>query len=647
MSGRHLPLASLLVVLMGSADGAELFSSDFNTPAAEDPARVVGPLGSFSATTSAPTVTAEANWLALGTIDGFQGSQTSGALVLTVDSSKAIGPWTAELVTGGIALDNIENDLGKLTLAFMLSASAPLPVTVRVESLDAAGNPSGALMGTIHPAAADYFQRFALDLGTLKPHGAGAFVATAPAVRLAFAIAGAADGSGWPAAGGNELRIDNLSFASPAFYVKPDGSDLADGRTATTAFATPQRALDAAGPGDIILLMEGTYGARGPEHPRHRPVAQFIRPGTPASWITLKNHPGHTPVISAATSTGVGIGLGSSEAPSDVRLGYLEVRGLTVRGDAQAVRARGPDAAESLPSLDLRGIDINAVFHTERTYHHLRIADCTIEYCTSDGLYIDYTDWFQVENNRIRDNCWYSRGFAPAGLSVMHFANFDVVDNTVKMLISGNRVDGNKLLRPNRKRGDNMVYFNGNGILLDANAEQVTFKPTADPKFFLGRTLVQNNLVVGNGGGGIQMWGNHRMDIVNNTLWHNGQTPELKWGNLGMDMCHDVRLINNVVVAQDDRPLDTWMANRVDRNTKDIYRAGNLWFGGAQPPTLGQGDVVADPLFVNPGLDLATADFRLRPGSPARLSGRALGYVPPADISGATRAIAPSRGAHQ
>jgi hypothetical protein len=59
------------------------------------------------------------------------------------------------------------------------------------------------------------------------------------------------------------------------------------------------------------------------------------------------------------------------------------------------------------------------------------------------------------------------------------------------------------------------------------------------------------------------------------------------------------------------------MVNRVDKNTSNIVRINNLFFGGAAPNLPGYGDIVADPMFVNPSLDPKVADFRLKPGSPA------------------------------
>ena len=37
-----------------------------------------------------------------------------------------------------------------------------------------------------------------------------------------------------------EIRLDNVHYAKPAYYVSPKGSDAANGRSEKTAFATPQ-----------------------------------------------------------------------------------------------------------------------------------------------------------------------------------------------------------------------------------------------------------------------------------------------------------------------------------------------------------------------------------------------------------------------
>ena len=223
----------------------------------------------------------------IGTIDVAGSKDVSGGILLAVDRPAAQGEWTAALDSGPLAVRNAETNPGKLTLSFSLSVSAAHPVKVRVESFDAQRQRTGGLETTIYPAAPDFYQRYALDLSTLKPVGSGAFDPTAPFAAFTFELSSAA---GWSGTAHHELRLDNVHYAAPAFYVSPGGSDTSDGRTEKTAFATPRKAVEMAQPGDIILLMEGTY-------PSGQSTVSFRRGGTPSAWITLKNYPGHKPLL--------------------------------------------------------------------------------------------------------------------------------------------------------------------------------------------------------------------------------------------------------------------------------------------------------------------------------------------------------------
>jgi hypothetical protein len=275
-----------------------------------------------------------ASWQPVGSYDTAGTARQSGAWRLTVEDSgsRKTGGLKGGLVSGPLPVRTGETDLGKLTLSFTLSASMARPVTVKVASYSANGVRTGGLETRIYPAAPDFLQRYALDLSTFKPSGAGRFSPSDPVVRFAFEI-----GDDWPA-GKNEIRVDDVNFSGPAFYVRPTGSDSNDGRTEATAFATPQKALDVAGPGDIILLMDGTYDGG------NAPVAAFSRAGAPAAWIVLKNYPGQKPLL---TSTGwniVSIVAGSSEKPNtETKLAYLEIRGLHIRGEGDVAKAKYPE----------------------------------------------------------------------------------------------------------------------------------------------------------------------------------------------------------------------------------------------------------------------------------------------------------------
>ncbi len=595
-----------------------------------------------------------------GTIDVSGGKEPSGGLQLTMNHGTQIGwvygkggwfhrnddpiqkggakrPWTAVLDSGPLAVSNTESDPAKLTLSFSLSASSALPIRLIVESFDQNKQRGGALEITLRPAAAHFYQRYSIDLSSMKPAGEGTFDPTAPFVGFSLAIG---TDSGWPAATYHEVRLDNLHYASPAFYVSPEGKDDNDGLSETTPFATPQKAIDSAQPGDIILLMDGIY-QQAAGKPQRTPLAKFNRPGSPSAWIILKNHPGHSPTLSAHGQPAISI-VQTKDLPT---LAYIEARGLHIRGNGDTALEKFPDEiGKSSPNTDVQGIVINGRITPhpgKRTdnemVHHIRLADNLIEYCTADGIYAEFVDWFFLENNRIENNCWTTTGYAPSGFTLMGYADFDAADNVFKILIAGNRASGNKLTQFNHPRGEKpTAFYNGNGFLLDDNAGN-------PEKTYLGRTLVQNNLAFNNGGGGIQMWGSHRIDLINNTVYHNA--TNLDWGQIGFEKCSDVRLINNIIAAPADRALDTWVTARMDEQTSGILRINNLYHGGSEPHVAGINDLVADPMFVDP----AAGDFRLKPGSAALNAGRWETFTPATDIAGHPRPSAgsPDIGAYQ
>lgn len=603
-----ITIGGFLCASVFSAGAQVIYSSDFNNIFKyEEEYSQTPQWNEMSAKSSNSAVSAKVNFGKYGTVDIANTTYPSDGLQLLVENISG-KDWTASLNSGLLAVKISETNLGKLTVSFDHALSSARPVLMRVESFDDTRKRTGGLEKIVYPATINHFMRSAFELSDMKAFGEGKFNPQTPFVSFSFEIAGTKDQNENTKI---ELRIDNFAFSAPSYYVSPTGKDTNDGRTEETAFADVQKALDVAKPGDIVLLMDGKYTNSRKGHGRETAVASFKRAGAPAAWVTLKNYPGHKPVILCNGRDGVRISQGSRYTKMESPLlSYLEVRGLHIKGNADEVPTLFPDEiGKETPNTETKGIFISAKMAPTRMYHHIKVSDCLIEYCGTDGIWASEVDYLVVENNIIRNNCWTTVGYAMAGLSCMMYADFDKLDNVTKIVVRNNQVYGNQ--RKAFAKSDPFI-FNGNGMLFDASWE-IYLHPDA----YLGRTLIQNNLVYGNGGGGIQNWGAHRLDIVNNTIYHNGITPELKWGNLGFDYCKDFTVINNIVVALPDRPLDRWMVGRLDKDTSNIVRINNLYFGGAEPNVKGNGDIVADPLFVNPSLDPSVADFRLKPGSPA------------------------------
>jgi hypothetical protein len=580
----------------------------------------------------------------VGTVDVQGSTQASKGLLLTAHSG------TAALTSGLLPVKTNETNLGKFTLSFSLSASNSQPITVRVESFDKNKKRTGGLAGPIYPAAPDFYQRYALDLNTLKPFGSGKFQPTAPYVQFSYV-----GGGGAASEGDYQIRLDNVNYATPAYYVSPAGSDTNDGRTEATAFANPQKALDVSQPGDIIDVMSGTYisptgpSTSPPASGGLSPVANFTHPGTPAAWIVLKNYPGQQPTFFSNAWNIVSMAQGSKEHPyTGPALAYLEIRGLHVRGEGDVVKTKYPDAMDKPDSRsNSNGIAIDS--RSSALAHDIRIADNIVEFAPAMGIGGD-ADWLTIENNICRSNCW-TNIYASSGISVAGPNNFDAQENVYKRLIRNNVCCHNQNYEMWMDIGR---YSDGNGIILDVNDGQDPNAGAPDPthpaSHYLGRTLVQSNLCYDNGGSGIHTVQADHVDVVGNTAYLNSASVHLEYSEMFTYASKDVHFVNNIMVA----PIANVAAGEKPEpvnigggNNSNVTFSHNVYFGGNIAPTLGKGDVIADPHFVHATIDTAMADFHLKPDSPAIGKGVVMPSFPSFDLDGKPRANPPSIGAYE
>lgn len=580
--------------------------------------------------------------LQTGFEDGALWSGNRPTAVGTIDIAGSTAPSlglrsATRIVSPIVALQNTETNLAKLTLAWMLSSSAARPVTVRVESFDKGKKRTGGLETQVFPAAPDFYQRYAVELSDFKAFGRGKFVPTAPFHRISFLIGG----SDWKGVAKPEIRLDNVQLAKPAFYVSATGNDSNDGRTEKTAFARPQKAVDLAEAGDIIAVMNGTYRPNGAQEG----IVRFRKPGAPAGWISLKAYPGHKPLFDIA-GTWVGIRIlrtvaeAADELPDPV-VAYVEARGIHIRGEGDVAKVKYPEKIGiAAPETNGNGISVQwEAKPGDVVPHHLRFADNLVEFCPGAGIGPGGADWLTIEGNIARNNCWTTI-YGTSGISLNGGSNFDGTSGGYRILIRDNIASGNRTFEIWKQIGK---ISDGNGIIVDVNQNS----RAPEEQRFNGRTLIVNNLSFGNGGSGIHAFKSRRVDVVNNTAYGNSASPELEWGQVFVQQSSDVRFINNIVVAPPDQPVNTNGAKGGDQNSKEIFRAGNLYFGGNTPPLMGQGDKVADPGFLNASVDAKAANFALKPGSPALAAGVVLAMTPWRDITGKPRGGKPTVGAYQ
>ena len=570
---------------------------------------------------------------AVGTIDTLGSAQAS------------LGLRSPSLITSGpLPLSITETNLGKLTLAFSLSASSARPVTLTLQSYDSTKTRTGGLQTLVYPAAPNFYQRYAVDLSTCQPTGTGTFQPNAPYVSFSFSTQDAS----WQGVSSPEIRVDNVNYALPAYYVSTTGKNSNTGRSEAQAFLTPQQALNVAQAGDIIDVMSGTYiDPNGPTPSAIFPnavassgglgsVAVFQRTGTPANWIVLKNYPGQTPTFFSNGWDIINLSQGYNGHPFSAPLSYLEVRGLHIRGEGDVVATKYPDSVGQVDSRsNSNGISAAGDNMTVKP-HHLRLADNLVEYCPGAGLGSGQADWVQIENNTSRNNSWTTI-YATSGISLSGTFNFDATDNVYKQLIRNNVCSGNQTYQMWKSQG---LYSDGNGIIMDVNHTSTAA--------YIGRTLVQSNLCYNNGGGGVHAYGANRVDMINNTAYLNSASVHLEYAQIDANSGDNDNIFNNILVAPvaaAGQPAEPVNGNY---NCTNLIYSHNLYFGGNTAPVMGTGDVIADPRFVTPSIDPTTANFHLQTISPALATGIVQTFSPFLDLDGRPRSLtAPDKGVYQ
>jgi len=564
------------------------------------------PLWTFSSEPKGKATTAVATWEAdVGVIEKQGTAERTGALRLRVNSTPKAESWSGMLRTGLLPVTCPEKDMSKLTLAFDLSATSARAVRVLIESYNAQHERTGGREGLIYPAAPEDYQRHVLDLGAMKAAGDGEFNAADPLMQISLTVS---DDLGWATGAFHQLRLDNLSYAAPAFYVSPSGDDKNVGSTTDKPLATVIKALELAQPGDIILLMDGTFV-------RKNEVAKFVRAGSPAAWITLKNHPGQKPVLTSANWNLVTIGNTDPSKISDAQaLAYLEVRGLTIQGVAEDVEAKyKEDIGKVKGTTNGNGLSVDGRYSTNKP-HHIRIADNEVRHCPGGGISVIHADYVQVENNHTHNNCHWMI-YAGSGISIYQPFNFDLTTGGHKMLVRNNHSHHNYCTQPWVATGK---LSDGNGIIVD---DTQNHQNKSINGAYHGGLLIQGNLSHDNGGSGMHSYASDHVDFINNTVVNNNTVMD--YGQLSVTQCGHVRVLNNILVAPKDKPL-----NRVNGDFHDVLVSHNLFWGGNGESVPGDNAIVADPRFK----DMAKGDFHLGEKSPARKAGGSWEIAPVMDL---------------
>ncbi len=562
-----------------------------------------------------------------GTIDSHNGG-ASGALFLNANFSSASGTsWSAGVSTNQIDVTNSVTNTALLNIGFDLLASRALPVKVVLRSYTSAGALTGRSEAIVVPPIANAYFRYGLDVSLFTQAGASAFNPTSARYELTVEIAGAnGNPSAWPKTANNILRLDNISYTSPKYYVSPSGNNGWPG-TFAQPLRTIKEAVNRAVPGDVIVVRSGTYTGEWSSDP----TVTVAKAGSPARWISIRNYPGENPLLQTRETAWNNILINHQAA-------YIEVRGLTVRGNVSAISLAQAEANENnaVGYYNANGISVDSRFSAGSTpapgnqrAHHIRIIGNTVHDNCGGGISAIESDYITIAGNLVYRNSWWTR-YATSGISIFHAWNLHSSGNNYRMFVVGNNVHDNRCfikwgsLTPPR-------ISDGNGVILDdfINSQASS---TIRYQLYSGRSLVQNNIAWYNGGSGLHTFKANRVVFANNTAFLNNQSPELNWGQIFANAADDVQIVNNMMYSATGRQIDgTVNSTNVVKQYNQYYRAG----GSGSAPA-GTGNTWATGNWE----DAFSGDFRLKSNSAARNSGSLIATgAPRIDIVGSDRPL--------
>lgn len=376
------------------------------------------------------------------------------------------------------------------------------------------------------------------------------------------------------------------------YYVSTTGNDGTKTGSSDDPFASINKAVQRLKAGDELVVRSGTYKEQ--------------------VWIGKSGAADKYIVIRAEEPGTVKIEGGGRDAGFIIGGNYVQVDGFEIAGAGAGI--------------------------TTASVHHIAVTRNVIYDSVGNGISINKSDFVLVEGNTTYDN---AKEDARSGISVFHPVDVtgDTTTQGFRIIIRGNLSYDNVT--------ETGARTDGNGVIIDsATSPKGTYPAYRHP------ILVENNVVFGNGGAGIQAAWSDNVTVRNNTSWHNSQSPAAdgSWkAELSNMNSNNTTWTNNIAVA-DPRVKGASAISNVSfkgMTNQFIEYLNNLTFNGKvgeasvfvtkgnAGASAGNGNLLGiDPMFI----DAARHDFRVFGNSPA-VDGGASGQAAAAsDFLGKLRA---------
>lgn len=475
----------------------------------------------------------------------------------------------------------------------------------------------------------------------------------------------------------------STSLHAQDYYVSHElGSDGNNGLE-TSPFQTINRAISEVEAGGTVYVMEGTYrnqnyGTVDPStntNMSNPHVVTINKSGLENNYITLKNYPGHSPVIEFD-------GKGGIQIANDMN--YIIVEGFEVIGPSQTInydmamdnRAYKVAVAEdgdSSTNYNHSYFSGKGIWGGYGSHHHIIIRNNIVHDTPGSGIRFNDSDYITIENNTVYNTTWWTSSASSAVVYAETIASSEADNGTdIKMIMRGNLIynNWNRIPFYVTQLPDNSGNENPNYGTADYNSivdGQGLYVTRSDPDYN-GTFLFENNVCVNNGKNGINFDNSLAASAIirNNTLYFNGvheyiQDLSVAEGNpshrgqnvagIKSNKVLNSTVVNNIVIT---RPLEDapsyyengFTALQLNQVSGSRIANNNLFLNGtyAWPATSENNIVDQDPLFVlspavvNGPIDILATDFSITPNSPAIDAGDP-SYSPIYDFLGNSRPI--------
>jgi parallel beta-helix repeat protein len=475
----------------------------------------------------------------------------------------------------------------------------------------------------------------------------------------------------------------STSLHAQDYYVSHElGSDGNNGLE-TSPFQTINRAISEVEAGGTVYVMEGNYrnqnyGTVDPStntNMSNPHVVTINKSGLENNYITLKNYPGHSPVIEFD-------GKGGIQIANDMN--YIIVEGFEVIGPSQAInydmamdnrafKVAVAEDGDSSTNYNHSYFSGKGIWGGYGAHHHIIIRNNIVHDTPGSGIRFNDSDHITIENNTVYNTTWWTSSASSAVVYAETIASSEA-DNgiDVKMIMRGNLIynNWNRIPFYVTQLPDNSGNENPNYGTADYNSivdGQGLYVTRSDPNYN-GTFLFENNVCVNNGKNGINFDNSLAASAIirNNTLYFNGvheyiQDLSVAEGNpshrgqnvagIKSNKVLNSTVVNNIVIT---RPLEDapsyyengFTALQLNQVSGSRIANNNLFLNGtyAWPATSENNIVDQDPLFVlspavvNGPIDISATDFSITPNSPAIDAGDP-SYSPIYDFLGNSRPI--------